>query len=129
MSLYQKYRVRELGKDFNMKPQQVMDLLEARFGEAPANQQAVLSAAQLNYLFDYLIEKNQIPSLATYFQAYQGKEPYAVRQRRLKQEKQEKEELAKKKEDVNSLEFIEQTAREKLDMFYPNEKVYIDKGM
>ena len=44
-------------------------------------------------------------------------------------EKQEKEELAKKKEDVNSLEFIEQTAREKLDMFYPNEKVYIDKGM
>ena len=41
----------------------------------------------------------------------------------------EKEELAKKKEDVNSLEFIEQTAREKLDMFYPNEKVYIDKGM
>ena len=48
---------------------------------------------------------------------------------KIEQEKQEKEELAKKKEDVNSLEFIEQTAREKLDMFYPNEKVYIDKGM
>ena len=48
---------------------------------------------------------------------------------KIEEEKQEKEELAKKKEDVNSLEFIEQTAREKLDMFYPNEKVYIDKGM
>ena len=45
------------------------------------------------------------------------------------QEKESKEELAKKKEDVNSLEFIEQTAREKLDMYYPNEKVYIDQGM
>ena len=45
------------------------------------------------------------------------------------QEKESKEELAKKKEDVNSLEFIEQTAREKLDMYYPNEKIYIDKGM
>lgn len=46
------------------------------------------------------------------------------------QEQQEyKEELAKKKEDVDSLEFIEQTAREKLDMYYPNERVYIDKGM
>ena len=44
-------------------------------------------------------------------------------------EKENKEELAKKKDDVNSLEFIEQTAREKLDMYYPNEKVYIDKGM
>lgn len=48
---------------------------------------------------------------------------------KIEEEKQEKEELAKKKEDVNSLEFIEQTAREKLDMFCPNEKVYIDKGM
>ena len=48
---------------------------------------------------------------------------------KIEEEKQEQEELAKKKEDVNSLEFIEQTAREKLDMFYPNEKVYIDKGM
>lgn len=45
------------------------------------------------------------------------------------QEKESKEELAKKKEDVNSLEFIEQTAREKLDMYYPNERVYVDTGM
>ena len=91
MSLYQKYRVREMGKDFNMKPQDIMSLLEARFGEAPANQQAVLTADQLNYLFDYFIQKNQIPSLALYFQAYQGKEPYAVKQRRAKQEKEAKE--------------------------------------
>lgn len=48
---------------------------------------------------------------------------------KIEEEKTEKEELAKKKDDVNSLEFIEQTAREKLDMYYPNEKVYIDKGM
>lgn len=40
-----------------------------------------------------------------------------------------KEELAKQKDDVNSLEFIEKTAREKLDMYYPNEKIYIDKGI
>lgn len=46
------------------------------------------------------------------------------------QEQQEyKEELAKKKEDVSSLDYIEQTAREKLDMYYPNERVYIDRGM
>lgn len=39
------------------------------------------------------------------------------------------EELIAKKENVNSKEFIEQTAREKLDMYYPNEKVYLDKGI
>lgn len=44
-------------------------------------------------------------------------------------EKENKEELAKKKDDVTSPEFIEKMAREKLDMYYPNERVYIDKGM
>lgn len=49
--------------------------------------------------------------------------------KKIEEEKENKEELAKKKEDVNSKEFIEQMAREKLDMYYPNERVYIDKGM
>ena len=40
-----------------------------------------------------------------------------------------KEELSNEKENVNSKEFIEQMAREKLEMYYPNEKVYVDKGM
>ena len=44
-------------------------------------------------------------------------------------ETQTKEELAKQKENVDSLEFIEQMAREKLDMYYPNERVYIDEGI
>ncbi len=49
--------------------------------------------------------------------------------KQIEEEQQNKEQLAKRKEDVNSLEFIEQTAREKLDMYYPNERVYIDTGM
>lgn len=48
---------------------------------------------------------------------------------KIAEEQENKEELAKKKEDVNSLEFIEQMAREKLDMYYPNERVYVDTGM
>lgn len=39
------------------------------------------------------------------------------------------EKLIDEKENVNSKEFIEQMAREQLDMYYPNEKVYLDKGM
>ena len=46
----------------------------------------------------------------------------------VEEEKQNRDELAKKKEDVNSLEFIEEMAREKLDMYHPNEKVFIDQG-
>lgn len=46
----------------------------------------------------------------------------------IEQEKEYKDELAKKQEDINSDEFIEDAAREKLDMYLPNERVYIDIG-
>lgn len=49
--------------------------------------------------------------------------------KQIEEQKEYKEELAKKKDDVNSLEYIEQAAREQLDMYYPNENVYIDSGM
>ena len=38
------------------------------------------------------------------------------------------EELNSKQNQVGSLEFIEKTAREKLDMYYPYETVYVDIG-
>ena len=44
-------------------------------------------------------------------------------------EKQTNEDLNQQKENVNSLEFIEEMAREKLDMYHPNERVYVDQGM
>ena len=47
----------------------------------------------------------------------------------LQEEQEYKEQLAKEKEEVNSIEFIEQTAREKLDMYLPNERVYVDAGL
>ena len=38
------------------------------------------------------------------------------------------ETLKDKKSNINSAEYIEEVAREKLDMYLPNERVYIDKG-
>ena len=40
----------------------------------------------------------------------------------------EQEELLKEQQNVNSPEYIEKQAREKLDMYYPNERVYIAQG-
>lgn len=37
-----------------------------------------------------------------------------------------KERLEEQKTQVDTPEFIEQTAREKLDMYYPNEVIYMD---
>ena len=39
---------------------------------------------------------------------------------------EEQQDLKEMKENINSDEYIEQIAREKLGMYYPNERVYID---
>ncbi len=46
----------------------------------------------------------------------------------IEEQKEYQEELAKRKEDISSEKYIEDIARDKLDMYLPNEKVYIDTG-
>ena len=46
--------------------------------------------------------------------------------KQIKQEQESKETLLKTKERVNSTEYIEDVAREKLGMYLPNERVYFD---
>lgn len=41
-------------------------------------------------------------------------------------QKKQKEALTETKNNINSPEYIEEIAREKLDMYLPNERVYID---
>lgn len=48
---------------------------------------------------------------------------------KIEEQENYKKELVAEKDNVNSKEYIEQMAREKLDMYYPNEKVYVDKGI
>ena len=56
----------------------------------------------------------------------QYKSEAATYSKQLQVAKENNEELAKTKENVNPTEYIEEVAREKLDMYLPNERVYID---
>ena len=49
-----------------------------------------------------------------------------VYQNQIVEAKEETEELQNIKNNLNSTEYIEQVAREKLDMYLPNEQVFID---
>lgn len=66
---------------------------------------------------------NQQKSLNQYVQ-----EEQRIAQK-METEKETNENLNKQKDEVNSEEFIEQTARENLNMYYPNERVYVNQGM
>lgn len=46
--------------------------------------------------------------------------------KKITEQEQTKEELLSTKENITSTEYIEQIARDKLDMYLPNERVYID---
>ncbi len=56
--------------------------------------------------------------------AYQADQDRYSKQ--IAQEKEKQEELKATKENINSKEYVEEVAREKLDMYLPNERVYID---
>ena len=48
-------------------------------------------------------------------------------EKKLEQAQEYQEELKAIKENVNSKEYIEKVAREKLDMYLPNERVYVNQ--
>lgn len=66
---------------------------------------------------------NQQKTLNTY------KENIASVEEDIEEANEKKASLVSLKENANSLEYIEKIAREKLDMYMPNEKVYKDVGV
>lgn len=66
----------------------------------------------------------------TFFAQQKMLNVYQADQKRYSQQiaeaQEQQEELKATKENINSKEYVEEVAREKLDMYLPNERVYID---
>ena len=46
----------------------------------------------------------------------------------IEEAKNYQEELNINKQNINSLEYVEKVARKKLNMYYPNERIYVDSN-
>ncbi len=55
-------------------------------------------------------------------------ESIAATEKKIEEANEHKDSLISLKQSTSSLEYIEKIAREKLNMYKPNEKVYIDVG-
>lgn len=55
--------------------------------------------------------------------AYRTEQSYYIS--KISEQKEYNQELLSTKENINSPEYIEKMAREKLDMYLPNERVYV----
>ena len=61
-----KYRVKEVAADFGVAPKEVSEII-GKFMEKPKSYTQVLSDVELNLVFDYITQKNQIQSLEQVF--------------------------------------------------------------
>ncbi len=69
--------------------------------------------------FIYVLIKQQ-----TTLNSYKTEQDYVSSQ--IQNQQEYKNELADMEANINSDEYIEQIARDKLDMYLPNERVYVD---
>ena len=91
-----KYRVRDVAADFGMEAKQVAALV-GKFFEKPRSNMQVLTEEQLNVLFDYITQTNQISSIEQVFAEAMARREAMEKEKAAKeaQEKEEKEKAAK----------------------------------
>ena len=63
---FMKYRVKEVAADFGKTPKEISEII-AKFGDKPKSYTQVLTDQELNVVFDYMTQKNQISSLEQVF--------------------------------------------------------------
>ena len=61
-----KYRVKEVAADFGKTPKEISEII-GKFGEKPKSYTQVLTDQELNVVFDYMTQKNQISSIEQVF--------------------------------------------------------------
>jgi len=61
-----KYRVKEVAADFGVTPKEISEII-GKYMEKPKSNTQVLNDAELNLVFDYMTQKNQIKDIAQVF--------------------------------------------------------------
>ena len=98
-----KYRLKEVAADFGMAPKEIAQIME-KFFEKPKSNTQVLTEEELNVVFDYITQTNQIQSLEQVFAVQpkpKAEEPKAeVKEESKKEEKSQPK--AEKPEQKNA---------------------------
>jgi len=76
MSSLVKYRLKEVATDFGVAPKEIAEII-SKFFEKPKSNTQVLTTEELNVVFDYMTQHNQITSLAQVFAVKPKEEPKA----------------------------------------------------
>lgn len=119
-----KYKLNEVAKDLNLKSKDIIGLLKEHL-DITKRQTATLEEKELNYIFEYYTQENEVESLDDYFASREDKytkkieKPEPIKQEE-KQPKQQKAQKVQKKEKVE-VEIKKPVSKE------PKEKIVLAK--
>ena len=74
-----KYRLKEVAADFGVAPKEIAEIV-AKAGEKPKSNTQVLTDEELNFVFDYMTQRNQISSIEQVFATAKPKAAPAPKQ-------------------------------------------------
>ena len=74
-----KYRLKEVATDFGVAPKEIAEVV-AKVTEKPKSNTQVLTDEELNFVFDYMTQKNQIRSIEQVVATAQAKAAPAPKQ-------------------------------------------------
>ena len=87
-----KYKLNEVTKDFAMEAKELLEILKEKFPERAFKNTTALEEDELNFVFDYLTQKNAVKSFDEYFalgekaQKQREEEKKAKKEARLKEQ-------------------------------------------
>ena len=90
-----KYRLKELAADFSMTTKEISQVME-KFFEKPKSNTQVLTEDELNVIFDYITQTNQIESLEVVFAVQPAQKPKAEEKPAVKAEEKPAQKAAEK---------------------------------
>ena len=96
-----KYRLKEVAADFGVAPKEIAEIV-GKFSEKPKSMTQVLTDEELNCVFDYMTQKNQISSIEQVFAAAKPKAAPAPKAENKPQQGQQRQQQGNRPQQQNA---------------------------
>ena len=122
-----KYRLHEVAKDLNLQNKDVADLL-SKYSDTPKKHMTALTDEELNIVFDYFTQQNQVENFDAYFKSTVKTTVPAAEQTGTKQEPVKEKEGAPVQKETKKAETAPAAEAQKVEKTHPSQKKEVQTG-
>ena len=122
-----KYRLHEVAKDLNLQNKDVADLL-SKYSDTPKKHMTALTDEELNIVFDYFTQQNQVENFDAYFKSTVKTTVPAAEQTETKQGPVKEKEGAPVQKETKKAETAPAAEAQKVEKTHPSQKKEVQTG-